>query len=107
MKPSPIVEIEGELYIVLETLNNREDAGSMSYSRDLLIYPYSPDLPDDLHIQTGVYSARVYQLRGVTNTVIKREDKIPYEQYGYSVIEGIKTVMLRRKYPEEITRPSK
>lgn len=103
---SSIVEVEGELFIVI-SMKNYEDAGSCSYDREYKLYPYISELPDDLVIDLSRTHLKTYLLRGTKNTVIERKDKIPYKQYGYSKVRGKETIMLERDYPEPVNQPTK
>lgn len=99
-----IVEYEGNLYIYVTGKSN-EDMSSCSYDRTYSLFPYDPELPDDLVVDAK--ELKSVRVTGMKNPVQQRPDKIPYIQVGESDIKGVKKYYLERDYPKKKKEPTK
>lgn len=105
MRDKKKLKKKGELFINFGLSRNNEDAGSVSYDREYLLYPYNSKLPDEMIIDHG--DLQTLKVKGVTLPFATREDKIAFELYGTSDIEGSKKYYIRRVKEKKIVKRKK
>lgn len=89
---------KGQLFINLGVIQNNENMGSCSYDRTYRLYPYESTLQDEIMLDLN--NTIAYGVKSVTLPFKEREDKIPFEQYGYQSINNVESIMIRRVYPK-------